>query len=113
MYSPGSKGCGSESIARTVSAALPVVPPKDDHALPRSPVFSRNSASAGKYAVVLFVVEVSVVIVIYMFLLMDVCTLCVSAAFVYVSFLCLFSINLIVNALLYVLFIGHCYRSLL
>ena len=78
MHSPGIKGCRSENMSRTVSAALeaykleaalPVVPPKDDHALPRSPVFTRNSAPAGKYAVVLFVVKVSVIIVIYMFCL--------------------------------------------
>ena len=55
MHSPGSKG--------TVPAVPPAVPLRDDHALPRSPVFSRNNASAGKYAVVLFVVEVSVVFI--------------------------------------------------
>ena len=92
MYSPGSKG--------TVSAALPVVPPKDDHALPRSPVFSRHSTSAGIYAVVLLVVEVSVVFVTYMFLLKGVCTLCASAAFAGMCFICLFTIKLIVTVLL-------------
>ena len=114
MYSPG---CGSESISRTTSAALPVVPPKDDHALPWSPVFSRNSTSAGNYAVVLLVVEVSVVFVTYMFLLKGVCTLCASAAFAYMCFLCLFTIKLVVTVLLYVLscfiVIGLCYMPLL
>ena len=73
MYSPGSVG-----MSRT-SAAPPVVPPMDDHALPRSPVFSRTSTSAGNYAVVLFVVEVSVLFVTYMFLLRGVWTLCAGA----------------------------------
>ena len=83
MHSPGIKGCGSESMSRTVAAALESyklpVPPMDDHALPRSPVFSRTSTSAGNYAVVLFFVGVSVLFVTYLFLLRGVWTLCAGA----------------------------------
>ena len=65
-------------MPRTPTAPSAVLP-MDDHALPRSPVFSRTSTAAGNYAVVLFVVEVSVVFVIYMLLLKGVWTVCAGA----------------------------------
>ena len=78
MHSPDIKGMSRTMAAVPDSYKLPT-PPVDDHALSRSPVFSRTSTSAGNYAVVLFVVEVSVLFVTYMLLLKGVWTLCAGA----------------------------------
>ena len=90
MHTPVGKDCGSENGVHTVSAALSVVAPRGNSTLPRSPVFSRSNTSAGMYAVVLFVVKVSVIIVNYVFLLVGVCSLYVSSTCTNVSCLCLY-----------------------
>ena len=62
MHSPDIKGMSRTVAAVPDSYKLPT-PPVADHALSRSPVFSRTNTPAGNYAVVLFLVGVSVLFV--------------------------------------------------
>ena len=62
MHSPDIKGM-SRTVADVPDSYKLPTPPVVDRALSRSQVFSRTSTSAGNYAVVLFLVGVSVLFV--------------------------------------------------
>ena len=59
MHSPDIKGM-SRPVAAVPDSHKLSSTPVADHVLTRSPVFSRTNISAGNYAVVLFLVGVSV-----------------------------------------------------
>ena len=62
MHSPDIKGM-SRTVAAVPDSHKLSSTPVADHVLSRSPVFSRTNTSAGSYAVVLFLVGVSVLFV--------------------------------------------------